>query len=202
MMSDQPRRHPKAKPQTGHQFGHRREWLAHLVKVNGWTSGAELGVRKGATFLYLLKHCPGLTMIGVDLWGEQPDNPGPQKYQTGDHDDCELAVRAQAHEYGSRSIIIKDWTVKAADDVSDGWLDFVFVDADHSTSAVKCDIIKWYKKLKADGWMIGHDINWPEVAEAVNEMLPGYIIGPDNTWARVKGEGLYRVPRGGDWHRA
>lgn len=202
MTFDQPRRHPPAEPQTGHQFNHRKDWLAHLVTVNGWTFGAELGIRKGATFLHLLARCPVLTLIGVDLWEEQPDNEGPQKYMTGDHDECELAVRSQAYQFGPRAIIIKDWTIHAAEDVEDGSLDFVFVDADHSTNAVKADIVKWFPKLGPDGWMIGHDINWPEVREAVDKLLPGYIIGPDNTYARIKGAGLFRDTGCNTWHRS
>jgi predicted O-methyltransferase YrrM len=83
-------------------------------------------------------------------------------------------------------IIIKDWTTKAAEQIEDNSLDFVFIDADHSKEAVRNDINIWSTKVKGTGWILGHDINWPEVKAIVDELLPGYVIGPDNVWGRAK----------------
>src|SRR5262249_24209404 len=42
--------------------------LKRLILENHWTRGAEIGVKRGATFIHLLKHCPNLSLIGVDIW--------------------------------------------------------------------------------------------------------------------------------------
>lgn len=165
---------------------HRSHWIASLVKQHGWTLGAELGVCNGDTFLHLLKTCPNLTMIGVDAWRAQPDNDGPETYENCDHADREGKVRRGASEYGNRAIIIKDWTLNAADRFEDGSLDFVFIDADHSTKAVRADIKAWSPKVKDTGWILGHDIHWPTVRVVADELLSGYVIGPDNAWGRAK----------------
>jgi len=164
----------------------REQWIAHLVKTNGWKNGAELGMWKGRTFLFLLSQCPDLTLIGVDLWAPQPDNTGLETYESWDHVGFENNVRKQAEKFGDRAIIVKGWTVEAANDVEDNSLDFVFVDADHSTEAVYNDIKAWWPKVKDTGWIIGHDINWPIVKVVADELLPGYVIGPDNAWGRAK----------------
>jgi hypothetical protein len=160
----------------------RWEWIIHLANKHHWTRGAELGVRKGATFLKTLAACPQLTLIGVDLWANQPDGPGPQRT---DHADCELQVRQSAQRFGPRAVLLKDWTHRAVTQVPDGSLDFVFIDADHSTEGVRRDIQGWTPKLKPGGCMMGHDINWPEVRAAVDAMCAEYIIGPDNCWCAV-----------------
>ena len=77
-------------------------------------------------------------------------------------------------------------TQEAASLVQDETLDFVFIDADHSETGVRRDLEDWLPKVKSDGWILGHDINWPGVRKVVEQLCPGYLIGPDNTWARPK----------------
>lgn len=157
---------------TGHSFQHRKDWLAHLVQRHGWKWGAELGLRNGATFCHLLRTCPGLHLIGVDTWS--PDIG----YQNVD--EAERRTREGAAPYIERAHIIKATTLEAATQVAPLSLDFVFIDADHSTEAVIADIAAWGPKVRKGGQMLGHDINWPSVKAAVDDLLPGYVIGPDN----------------------
>lgn len=164
-------------------------WLRHhflewCVKQHGWTAGAELGLWQGTTIAHLLRTCPGLTMIGVDLWQPQPDNPGPEGYEGWDHRAHEAMTRKRCAPFMDRCRIIKDWTTAAANEVADGSLDFVFIDADHSEQGCRADIAAWAPKLKPTGWIMGHDINWPGVRAAVDDLLPGYEIGPNVVWFR------------------
>lgn len=160
---------------------HRKEWIAELVEQNKWTHGAELGVYMGATIFYVLRRCPKLHMIGVDLWAAQPDNPGLETYTAARlrHDFhylnvMQLAVRSK------RARIIRADTVLAADLVEDGSLDFVFIDADHCRVAE--DIAAWRPKLKPEGKLIGHDINWKVVREDVDRLIVDYHVGPNQCW--------------------
>lgn len=164
----------------------REEYLAEMAQKSGWKWGAELGLSYGRTFLHLLKHVPNLTLIGVDLWAPQPGNPGPEDYVGWPHEQNERRVREGAKEFGGRAVIYKMRTDEAAALVPDGSLDFIFIDADHSAEAVRRDIELWSPKVRKDGWICGHDINWPSVREVVEQLLPGYITGPDNMWGREK----------------
>lgn len=166
----------------------REHWIAHLATTNHWKEGAELGVWKGRTFLHLLRACPKLTMHGVDLWAPQPDNDGPEQYTEPQwqHDQFEKMVRTGAEPYQTRAHIYKMSTHEASKLFSDESLDFIFIDADHSSEAVRQDINDWVPKVKSTGWIIGHDINWPPVKAVVDELVPGYVIGPDNAWGRPK----------------
>ena len=167
----------------------REHWIVALANEHGWTRGAELGVYKGRTFCFVLQQCPNLTLYGVDLWDAQPDNEGPENYVDRDHKTAENRTRNNAKQFGDRAIIIKDWTLEAAKQVEDRSLDFVFIDGDHSMLGVATDILVWQPKVKEEGWIIGHDINWPTVRAVVNKLLPGYDVGPDNAWARKKNIG-------------
>lgn len=170
----------------------RFDFLAFCVRQNGWTSGAELGLWEGRTIHHLLWHLPDLTMIGVDLWQTQPENPGPEGYEGWDHDHHEQVCRNRCAPFGDRVRIIKDWTVEAAKQVDDASLDFVFIDADHSEEGCRRDIEAWLPKIKPTGWVMGHDINWPGVRAAVEDLVPGYEIGPNVVWFRP-------VNPGADW---
>lgn len=169
----------------GKDYVGREHWLAHMIKENNWTYGAELGVWRGNTFLYLLNNCPGLSLIGVDLWAPQPDNKFTPLLDWP-HEINEKIVRTNSKVFGERAIIHKMYTTEAAKLVDDNSLDFIFVDADHSEEAVRADFEAWIPKVKDSGWLFGHDINWPTVQIVADDILPGYIIGPDNAWGRKK----------------
>lgn len=149
-----------------------RETFTALVQQHGWTCGAELGVDKGILFGMLLKACPQLHLIGVDTF------PDPKRAHR---------VWLTARTHSTRANVLQMTTVDASHYVPNCSLDFVFVDADHSERAVLLDIAKWLPKVKAGGWLGGHDYHprkFPGVVKAVNEAfggrhheLPGTIWG-------------------------
>ena len=57
------------------------------------------------------------------------------------------------------------------------------IDASHDYHSVKGDIEYYTSKLKPNGWLCGHDIDFPGVNKAVNELLPNnFDNGPNNVW--------------------
>lgn len=142
-----------------------REVLTRLVQQHGWTRGAELGVDKGILFGLLLRECPALHLLGVDTF---PDH-------ARSHRAFELA-----QTYAERATLLTLTTHDAAVCVVDGSLDFVFIDADHREPAVADDIAQWALKVRAGGWLGGHDYNrkFPGVVQAVDR-----VFGPAvKTW--------------------
>ena len=170
----------------------RQSVLSLLIFQNDWKRGAELGVYEGATFLYLLERFPTLELIGVDKWERTP-GPKDQDRETGqvsyankDMEGAEKFVREQCAVFNARAKIIKADTVKAAKEVADSSLDFVFIDADHTTASVKADIKAWQPKVKAGGMLLGHDRNWPSVQKALAALFGpnGWKKYEGNVWAR------------------
>ena len=49
---------------------------------------------------------------------------------------------------------------------------------------VKKDIIKYTPKLKQNCLLTGHDIDYPGVNQAVNEMIVHYDVGPNYVWIK------------------
>jgi len=163
----------------------REHYLAKLIRNNGLRRVAELGIWKGRTFLHLLAHTEA-TVIGVDAWRQRPENdgvPGGETYSTWDMEAYESNVRERAAAYGSRAQILKMETFEAAQQIEDGSLDLVFIDADHSEAGVRRDLLDWMPKVRRGGYITGHDIDWPTVRGVVEEFFADYERGPDNVWA-------------------
>ena len=57
----------------------------------------------------------------------------------------------------------------AASHIPDQSLDYIFIDGDHSYSAVVRDLDNYWDKVRTGGIFAGHDWNLPAVNQAVNE---------------------------------
>lgn len=147
---------------TWEQKPNRRYFLKHLIETNGYTSMAEVGVRDGRTTFFLLDKIPTLKIYGVDL-----SNDG---YYSND----------VKEKYKDRLIPIEGNSHLVHDKVP--MVDIVFIDADHSYNGCKNDIIYYKPKVKEGGILSGHDIDFPGVNQAVNEMIGDFDVGPNNVW--------------------
>ena len=127
---------------------------------------AEVGVRDGRTTFSLLDKIPELTIYAIDT-------------------NISLFYNKDvAERYGNRLIPIQGYSYIVADEIKDGSLDIVFIDADHSYESVKKDIIKYTPKLKKNGLLTGHDIDYPGVNKAVHELIQDFDVGPNFVWIK------------------
>jgi hypothetical protein len=68
--------------------------------------------------------------------------------------------------------IIQGDSAESAKIVKDKSLAFAWIDAAHDYESVKKDILAWQPKIKPGGILAGHDAQWHEVKQAVNELIP------------------------------
>lgn len=137
--------------------GFKREHLAQLFGEMGFTKGAEIGVAEGKFSIVLCQSIPSLQLLAVDLW---------DKYYRGDNPRIAIKDRAmqdwaldQAHEKLDPFDVqfIREPSIKAAEQVEDGSLDFVYIDANHSFDFIMQDLIVWSNKVRPGGIVSGHD---------------------------------------------
>ena len=145
-----------------HKKSNRKYFLKHLIETNNYTTMCEVGVRDGRTTFFLLDNIPSLTIYGVDLSnaGYYNDNV-KEKYK-------ERLVPIQGN-----SSLIAGHVPK---------VDLVFIDGDHSYNGCAADIRAYTAKVKLGGILSGHDIDYPGVNRAVNELVKSYDVGPNNVW--------------------
>lgn len=179
-----------------------REILAR-VPADRATVGAEIGVFKGQLSAFLLTERSRLTLYMIDSW-LPGDEQLPAYRETGDfHSSLSREEQdrhyAQAREAvafaGARAKVHRSDSLLAASWIPEGYLDFVFLDADHSFAGAFSDIEAWRVKVKPGGYLCGHDYGHPTrpefgVKQAVDDAVRHFgwtlELGADMTWfARV-----------------
>lgn len=148
----------------------RRElFIDSLIKDYKWTVGCEVGVRTGRTLFYLLDNNPFLKMYAVDKDISQFYN-----------DSIET-------KYKDRLIVLEGESWQCASQIIEK-LDFVFIDAGHSTKSVTKDINAYRPLLTNSKGLIGHDIDFPAIQSALKNLSIEFDVGPDNVWIQRPNE--------------
>lgn len=157
----------------------RMHWLASVINENGFTVGAEVGTALGDTTLFLMQICNKLERLyAVDDWRRIP-----VEGSAFNRDDMEQVFRRKLGAYMGRTKILKGVSWEQASRVSDGELDFVFIDASHDQESVEKDIRAWLPKVKDTGILSGHDLHFEGVVAALDNLHLNYErAGVDNCW--------------------
>jgi predicted O-methyltransferase YrrM len=91
-------------------------------------------------------------------------------------------ISSNIKEAGLPVTVLKEDSVKAADNYKDGSLGFVFLDSLHTYERVRDEIKAWMPKLKPRGLLAGHDYAAPGVYKAVNQFALGNRKIECRTW--------------------
>jgi hypothetical protein len=132
---------------------------------------AELGVFEGEFSKEIYSICKPKELYLVDLFSGY--------FGSGDKDGNNHHYVQLEDEYEKLKInfidnvevkILKKSTVDFLNEIQNDMLDIVYIDADHSYSAVKRDLKLTLEKIKYGGLICGHDyVRYTEVELAVNE---------------------------------
>lgn len=74
----------------------------------------------------------------------------------------------------------------AVEKFEDNSLQFLFIDGDHSYKGIKKDIELWLPKIKAGGYIGGHDWQVKDIRKAVNEFFDDDFNIHGNSWLHQK----------------
>ncbi len=123
-----------------------------LIKMNAQRI-CEVGVRNGEHLANLM--VPNIQQaVAVDMWKETG-------VRSQNDECCSVAEFEAQYEsvkaLDSRIIIDRCSSLEAASHYPDGFFDFVYIDADHTESAVNDDLKAWWPKVRLGGILAGHD---------------------------------------------
>jgi hypothetical protein len=123
------------------------------------------------------------TVIGIDTCrGSGPEGPKQKDYHGAAVAEGGGTFAGALHKnilecgYGDTIVVVVADSAVACGLFPDQSIDWVHLDARHDYESVKADIIRWLPKVKPGGWLSGDDydaLKWPEVMQAVRELLPG-----------------------------
>ena len=159
----------------------------------------ELGVFCGKSLVYLGQAAKAankrLKVVGVDTFRGSPEFNGKVFFDNRPIFECHPGsiireAMGMLHNagltYRDVQLMVSDSSA-AAEFFADASVYSVFIDADHSEAAVRCDIEAWAPKLVPGGWMGGDDIHiFPGVQRAVSDLLPQARIEPERCWWEVQ----------------
>lgn len=152
---------------------------AHFVEVGCWKgqSSAYMAVEIQRSGKEIRFDC-------VDTWQGSPEHQGDPDVVSGRLYKSFLKnMRPVKGVYRARRMS----SVEAAATYADNSLDFVWLDADHSFSAISADIRAWLPKIRVGGWLGGHDHSFKEalgVPIACRLLLGQYHVVPPSPHSR------------------
>ena len=146
----------------------------------------EIGTAEGLLTKGLLMYMPNLTMIyAVDPCLFIPGTGFEAgMYDQAWHDDRYAQAEKALAEYPGRYTHVR---MKSDDAVpyTPEQVDLVWIDGDHSESAIRSDIRNYYAKIKPGGILGGHD--WDKAIRVVlEECEENPTLGRDLTWWLTK----------------
>lgn len=139
----------------------------------------ELGSYKGRSTRVLGDHTPGI-VIAIDDWrgcGEGEETP-EELYEQFEANLLDLILTDKVIPKKQDHLSLTAETIP----------DMVFIDGDHSCSAVTQDIKNWYSVLKEGGLLCGHDSGFEGVRQAIDEMFPKLytLVKATTIWYVIK----------------
>lgn len=127
-----------------------RNQLAKFMGEMGFKVGVEIGVMKGEFSQVLCHSIPRLKLKMIDPW-VRFSRRYPTERMEG------FMRRAQQKTMGFDVELIRKGSLEAVKDVSNGSLDFIYIDQLHEFDPVMMDLIQWIPKVKSGGIISGHD---------------------------------------------
>ena len=130
--------------------------------------GCELGVCWAWTLRYFLDKAPEIKKVyAIDAYKPYQDWWGAVTQDMVDV--WRKHALSLLAPYRDQIEMLEMDSVSASEHIADGSLDYIFIDGDHSYSAVSRDLKAYWPKMKQGGIFAGHDWNLPEVNQAVTD---------------------------------
>ena len=151
---------------------------------------AEIGVFKGRNSEEMMKLLNINKLYLIDPYTGDGDNV--KNYMNSpDWNSVEKKARKRMFKFGNKVIFIKKFSDDAINDIPNK-MDYIYIDGCHDYKNVKSDIENYFKKVRYEGILAGHDINIPDVLKAVVEFTNKhnlkFIIRRDD-WIIIKQKG-------------
>lgn len=143
--------------------------------------GAEIGTRTGSNLLHILRNSNKIkSFIVIDPYCAYQDGDLEVTQEDQNLVKDILLYRVERNGFKDKVEFIFKMSDDAVNEIQDEYLDFIYIDGDHSEEAFRKDFYNYFKKVKSGGIISGHDASWV----GVNKVLVEFInqTGKDILW--------------------
>jgi methyltransferase family protein len=172
----------------------RVEFWVEFIQSIGARRMAEVGVYRGDFATDVLQRCECLTTYYmIDPWRHLNDWNKP-----ANHDDVVLEkffqeTRAKTDFAAAKRVILRGKTTEVIEQIIDGELDLVYIDADHTLKGIAIDLIRVYPKVRNGGFLGGDDFT-RSVWEHNTTFEPTLVFPFAVYFAEAVGATIYALP--------
>jgi predicted O-methyltransferase YrrM len=152
----------------------------------------EIGCWFGRSGTYMVEQLAELGanthVFFLDTWLGGKDEPEERGLVTDNGVDYVYnAFKENISKVGYKNThVVRDDSVKGADNFPDEFFDFIFIDAGHHDWECYNDMVAWYPKLRSNGIMAGHDIDYIDVENSVKRFASEYNINIGNVGSHTQ----------------
>jgi predicted O-methyltransferase YrrM len=156
-----------------------------MIRDMGDVIAAEVGVAFGINSIFMLENCPNIKHYYAIDPHEAYQDWGPDCGYGNMQHDLMVAVgnkfleNLEAYDNKDKITFYKKTSDEAKDLIPANTLNFMFIDANHSTESVRQDCLNWWPKMKKGGIMAGHDFDATSVQEGVKRFMDEMNISSD-----------------------
>lgn len=123
---------------------------------------AEIGVQRGDFAAEILRRCRPRLLLLIDSWRHFSEGPyvmDKSNVSQSSHDAFykEVCQRFRVEILLGRVLVLRGLSDDLLPMLADNWLDWVYVDADHSYNGIRRNLADAMPKVKANGLICGHD---------------------------------------------
>lgn len=128
----------------------------------------EVGTHRGEFAAPFLERWKGQYLYCIDPWYNPPgyEDQATQlhisrgKDRQGDYEACVEAMTRVDPDM-TRHVLLRSLSLSAVKVFPNNYLDFVYIDADHTRPSIDNDLEAWWPKLRSGGLLAGHDFICP-----------------------------------------
>ncbi|HTS04218.1 MAG TPA: class I SAM-dependent methyltransferase [Candidatus Eisenbacteria bacterium] len=154
----------------------------------------EIGVYRGDFAAALLERCAGITKYYmIDPWKHLDNWNKPANQDDTIFEGFFEETKTKTDFAAPRRVILRGKTSDVVDEITDGELDFAYIDGDHTLRGITIDLMRIYPKVKSGGFIGGDDFT-TSVWEHKTSFEPTLVFPYAVYFAEAVGATIYSLP--------
>lgn len=154
----------------------------------------EVGVYQGHFAAVLLERCRSIEKYYmIDPWRHLEDWNKPANEDDNEFVRFFQTAKAKTEFAARRRVILRGKTTEVIDQITDGELDFAYIDGDHTLKGIAIDLVRVFPKVRLGGYIGGDDFT-PTIWQHNTSFEPTLVFPFAVYFAEAVGATIFALP--------